>query len=40
MKPTANSIGVRKRIAPPIIVAIRSKYSIPAGTIRAWEVSA
>ena len=38
-KPTANSIGVRKRIEPPTIVPIRSKYSIPAGIAIAVDVS-
>ncbi len=40
MKPIAKSIGVRSRIAPPIIVAINSKYSIPAGIARTWELNA
>ena len=39
MKPSAKSIGARRTIAPPIIVPIRSRYSIPAGTARRLEVS-
>ena len=32
MKPTANSIGVVKRIEPPQIVAIQLKIFTPVGT--------
>jgi hypothetical protein len=38
-KPSANSIGVRSRIAPRHIVARQSKYSTPAGTSSDVEVS-
>ncbi len=39
-KPTANSIGGSKRIAPPHMVAIASKYSTPANTSSRVDVSA
>jgi len=32
MKPTANSIGVEKRIEPPHMVAIQLKILMPVGT--------
>ena len=37
---SANSIEARSTSEPRIIVAIASKYSIPAGTISAVEVNA
>ena len=39
-KKMPNSIDVRRTIDPPIIVAMKSKYSIPAGMTRSVEVNA